>query len=208
MNKQKISPWLIAFRVIFTIALIVCIGYIFHNSLEEGVLSAQRSQQVTQAINSALDRVHIEPVSERTVRKLAHFLEYTLLGFLLMMCLRVYTAHFVRHTSWPLLGGMTTALADETLQLYVSGRSSQVTDVWIDMGGVTAGLFVALLLLLLLRLIMAFYRVNRENKRLREQNAAYEREQRSRVHAELAHRAVQRARQNRPEQEESDNDRA
>ena len=63
------------------------------------------------------------------MRKLAHFAEYCLEGLLPTLCLRVYTARFVRHISWPLLGGLLTAVTDETIQKYVSGRSSQLTDV-------------------------------------------------------------------------------
>lgn len=167
MQNQKTSPWLIAFRVIFTIALIACIVFIFRNSLQEGYFSSERSQAVMRALNHLLDKVNLGPLSEHTVRKLAHFAEFTLEGFLLMLCLRVYTSHFVRHVSWPLLGGMTTALMDETIQKFIPGRTSQVTDVWIDMGGVVFGLFVALILLLIVRAITAFHRIKKENRRLR-----------------------------------------
>ena len=34
MQTQKTGPWLIAFRVIFTVALLWCIAYIFRNSLQ------------------------------------------------------------------------------------------------------------------------------------------------------------------------------
>ena len=68
-----------------------------------------------------------------------------------MLCIRVYTKHFVRHMSWPLLGGMTTALMDETIQLHSLNRTSSVVDVWIDMSGVVAGLLVALIILLIVR---------------------------------------------------------
>ena len=129
MEHQKTSPWLIAFRVIFTIALIACIAFIFRNSLQEGAISSARSQAVMRFLNEMLDHVGLGPLSEHTVRKLAHFAEFTLQGFLLMLCLRVYTAHFVRHVSWPLLGGMSTALMDETIQRFIPNRSSQVTDV-------------------------------------------------------------------------------
>ena len=196
MNEPKTSPWLIAFRVIFTIALVACIAFIFGNSLENGALSSARSREVMELINKMLAKVRLGPLAEHTIRKLAHFAEFTLLGFLLMMCLRVYTAHFVRHTSWPLLGGMTTALMDETLQKFTAGRTSQVTDVWIDMAGVVAGLFVALLILLVVRLLVALYRADKENQRLREQNEAYEREQRQREQARLASQAIRRSHQN------------
>lgn len=193
MQTEKTNPWLIAFRILFTAALIGCIFFIFGNSLQDGAASSARSQAILQKINALLGRVHLGPLSEHLIRKLAHFAEFTLLGFLLMLCLRVYTARFVRHTSWPLLGGMATALTDETLQSFVPGRTASVRDVWIDMGGVVAGLFAALLLLLLVRLLMAFWRVTRENKRLRAENAALERERQAREYDRLAHRAAQRA---------------
>lgn len=188
MQNQKTSPWLIAFRVIFTIALIACIVFIFRNSLQEGYFSSERSQAVMRALNHLLDKVNLGPLSEHTVRKLAHFAEFTLEGFLLMLCLRVYTSHFVRHVSWPLLGGMTTALMDETIQRFIPGRTSQVTDVWIDMGGVVFGLFVALILLLIVRAITAFHRIKKENRRLRAEREQLLREQEEdRINAEPPH---------------------
>lgn len=177
MEHEKTSPWLIAFRVIFTIALIACIAFIFRNSLESGALSSARSQAVMQKINEILSVVNLGPLSEHTVRKLAHFAEFTLEGFLLMLCLRVYTNRFVRHISWPLLGGMTTALLDETIQRFIPNRTSQVTDVWIDMAGVVFGAMIALILLLIVRGLMAFHAVKKENRRLRAERAALLRQQ-------------------------------
>lgn len=177
MQTEKTSPWLIAFRIIFTIALIACIAFIFRNSLESGALSSARSQAVMQKINEILSVVNLGPLSEHTVRKLAHFAEFTLEGFLLMLCLRVYTNRFVRHISWPLLGGMTTALLDETIQRFIPNRTSQVTDVWIDMAGVVFGALIALILLLIVRGLMAFHAVKKENRRLRAERAALLRQQ-------------------------------
>lgn len=114
MEKERTSPWLILFRVVFTAALIACIMFIFRNSLENGAQSSARSQAVMQLVNSALAKVHLGPLSEHLIRKLAHFSEFALEGFLLMLCIRVYTKHFVRHMSWR-AGGMTTALMDETI---------------------------------------------------------------------------------------------
>ena len=87
------------------------------------------------------------------------------------MCIRdrVYTARFVRHISWPLLGGLRTAGTDETIQKYVSGRSAQLTDVWIDFSGVVAGMLISLVLLLIVRAVLAFHSIKKENRRLREE---------------------------------------
>ena len=97
------------------------------------------------------------------VRKLAHFCEYMLEGFLLMLCLRVYTRHLLRHVSWPILGGLLTALTDETVQLFVPGRSGQVTDIWIDFSGVMTGLMVGLILLGLIRMCILLYKHRNED---------------------------------------------
>ena len=43
LAHKHTSPWLIAFRIIFTIALIWCILFIFHNSLETSSISSARS---------------------------------------------------------------------------------------------------------------------------------------------------------------------
>lgn len=195
MQTEKTSVWLIAFRVIFTVALLACIAYIFRNSLQTGAESSLRSQAVMQAVNETLGKVHLGPLSEHTIRKMAHFLEFAMEGFLLMLCLRVYTAHFVRHMSWPLLCGMTTALMDETIQLFIPNRTSMVTDVWLDMMGVIAGLLVALVILLIVRVVVAFARIKRENRLLREEREQLRRAQQEQEHERLAQRAAHRARE-------------
>ncbi len=198
MEQQKTSPWLIAFRVIFTFALIACIAFIFRNSLETGAQSSVRSQELMALLNKLLGKLHFGSLSEHTIRKLAHFAEFTMEGFLLMLCLRVYTAHFVRHMSWPLLGGMTTALMDETIQRFIPNRTSAVTDVWIDMAGVVCGLFVALIILLIVRLVTAFYTIKKENRELRAEQARLRRAQQEAEHERLARQAMRHYKEEQP----------
>lgn len=198
MEQHKTSPWLIASRVIFTFALIACIAFIFRNSLETGAQSSMRSQELMALLNELLGKVHLGPLSEHTIRKLAHFAEFTMEGFLLMLCLRVYTSHFVRHMSWPLLGGMTTALTDETIQRFIPNRTSAVTDVWIDMAGVVCGLFVALIILLIVRLLTAFYKIKKENRELRAEQDRLRRVQQEAEHERLARQAMRHYKEEQP----------
>ena len=198
MEQHETSPWLIAFRVIFTFALIACIAFIFRNSLETGAQSSMRSQELMALLNELLGKVHLGPLSEHTIRKLAHFAEFTMEGFLLMLCLRVYTSHFVRHMSWPLLGGMTTALTDETIQRFIPNRTSAVTDVWIDMAGVVCGLFVALIILLIVRLLTAFYKIKKENRELRAEQDRLRRVQQEAEHERLARQAMRHYKEEQP----------
>ena len=165
-KEQHPSPWLIAGRVVFTLALIGCIAFIFSNSMAVAEVSSVSSGRVLQLLQAVLRRLGHPALAQRLtmhiVRKLAHFCEYLLEGFLLMLCLRVYTRHFFKHVSWPMLGGLLTALTDETIQLFVPGRSGQVTDIWIDFSGVMTGLLVGLILLGLIRMCIILYQHRNE----------------------------------------------
>lgn len=165
-QNQRTSQWLIAWRVIFTFALIGCIVFIFSNSLQIADVSEGASGRVLGILQGILRHLGLPGAADRLtmhiVRKLAHFCEYLLEGFLLMLCLRVYTRHFFKHVSWPMLGGLLTALTDETIQLFVPGRSGQVTDIWIDFSGVMTGLLVGLILLGLVRMCIILYQHRNE----------------------------------------------
>ena len=126
-------------RVIFTLALIGCIAFIFSNSMKIASVSTVSSSRVLTLLQAALRRLGHPALAQRLtdhiVRKLAHFCEY------------------IWHISVPMLGGVLTALTDETIQIFSPGRSSQVTDVWLDSAGVLAGILTALVLMALCRLL-------------------------------------------------------
>ena len=165
-NKERTSPWVIAGRVVFTAALIACIAFIFSNSMAVATVSTGSSGRVLAWMRIILRRLGHPALAERLtmhiVRKLAHFCEYMLEGFLLMLCMRVYSRHPLRYVTVPMLGGVLTALAAETIQLFSEGRSSQVTDVWLDSAGVLAGILVAIVLLLACEGL--YYHIKRSNE--------------------------------------------
>ena len=160
-TKRKTSPLVILARIIFTGCLIYSVWFIFQNSLQIAQASGEQSRRVQEILNALAAKVGLGPFSLHTVRKMAHFAEFALLGFLFMLCLRVYTRHFVRHVSWPLFFGLLVAVTDETIQLYVPGRTSSTLDVLLDFSGVVSGLFVALVILLFIRMCGILWR-NRE----------------------------------------------
>ena len=149
-EPQSLSPWVLGGRVLFTLALAGCIWFIFSNSMAVADVSSVSSGRVLQLLQAVLRRLGMPGLAQRLtmhiVRKMAHFCEYTLEGFLLMLCMRVYSRHPLRHITVPMLAGVLTALTDETIQLFSEGRSSQVTDVWLDSAGVLAGILAALLM--------------------------------------------------------------
>ena len=156
-QNERLSPWVIVGRVVFTLALAGCIWFIFSNSMAVAQVSSASSGRVLTLLQGALRRLGHPALAQRltqhVVRKMAHCCEYLLEGFLLMLCMRVYSRHPLRHITVPMLGGVLTALSDETIQLYSPGRSSQVTDVWLDSVGVLAGILAALVLMALCRLL-------------------------------------------------------
>lgn len=91
------------------------------------------------------------------IRKGAHFTEYAILGLILALALSSYyndktgagllaTILRLKTPLIALLVGIVYAASDELHQLFVSGRSGQLTDVLLDSCGVLAGvLFVCLL---------------------------------------------------------------
>ena len=163
-EPKSLSPWVLGGRVLFTLALAGCIWFIFSNSMAVADVSSVSSGRVLQLLQAVLRRLGMPGLAQRLtmhlVRKLAHFCEYLLEGFLLMLCMRVYSRHPLRHITVPMLAGVLTALTDETIQIYSPGRSSQVTDVWLDSAGVLAGILIALVFMALCR--MLFHRCNKE----------------------------------------------
>lgn len=73
------------------------------------------------------------------LRKIAHFTEFAVLGVLLTRCFRMGPVR-------SLFAGLLCALFDETVQLFVPGRGSQVRDVWVDFAGVTFAVGVTVLI--------------------------------------------------------------
>ena len=166
-DTERTSLWVIAGRVIFTAALIACIWFIFSNSMQIGDVSESASGRVLLLMKKVFTRLGMPGVAnhltDHIVRKLAHFCEYALEGFLLTLCLRVYTRHFFVHISWPILGGLLTALTDETIQMFSDGRSSQITDVWLDFSGVLTGILVGMFCLALCRMYYLLYKHRNED---------------------------------------------
>lgn len=81
--------------------------------------------------------------SDGVLRKLAHGTEFCILGIELAALLhQAWKQHWERL----ILCGVGTALLDETIQLFVAGRSGMIKDVWIDLGGYTVGAAICLLL--------------------------------------------------------------
>lgn len=152
---QKADRWALIFKTVFTLITLSVIWFIFSNSAEIAEVSGGKSALVTAWLNQLLQALSLGlRLSEALVRKLAHFAEYTLLGFWLVLTLRVYTRRVLPYISWPLFLGLATAVTDETLQTFIPGRAGQLRDVCIDFAGVSAGILCGLILMLLIKALV------------------------------------------------------
>lgn len=124
---------------LFLAALVMVL--IWGNSMVSGTGSSSLSLTVTDAIRSALAALGLPCawVTNLLVRKAAHVTEYLVLGALTSQALdpRRSTARDLIALSIVIC--VLGASIDETIQLFVPGRSGQVTDVLIDSCGIVAG---------------------------------------------------------------------
>ena len=134
-------------RWIWTLLVLLYVGFIFSNSMTPATESSRQSGAVLALVLDWLRAVGMDGawVTEHLIRKTAHFVEYAFLGVLLWECLK---AHRLERRFGVILQawlGTMIPLVDETIQLFTVGRSGQVSDVWLDMAGVAAGTCAAII---------------------------------------------------------------
>lgn len=133
-DKRKVINWIL---------LILWMIIIFAMSNQPAVVSDKQSGLViTTLTNLGIDMNGIfGELANFIVRKTAHFLEYMILGILILNVLEIhYTRQKIR-----LLGILLVFLyasSDEIHQLFVQGREGAFRDVVIDTLGGTFGIFV------------------------------------------------------------------
>lgn len=111
---------------------------IYYNSSLPLRQSAQLSGWATalaQLLASHLD-VHLVGNTEHHIRKLAHFLEFALLGLLLCRSFSAFCVKNFTATGYILFLGLLAAVVDEYIQSFSPGRGSMVKDVLLDFSGV------------------------------------------------------------------------
>ena len=136
-NKKK--------RNIIIVLMTITLGFIWGNSLLPAAESGAVSQWVHAIINVILgDTGNTGLSGEGVLRKLAHAAEFALLGIELTLLM---AADLKRKLPLVALFGLFAALIDETIQLFVVGRSGQIKDVWIDLAGFVVGVAFAGLIL-------------------------------------------------------------
>ena len=133
--------WVLAVLILATLA------FIFSNSMESIPESREKSDEFLKLLTPFLEFFVGEGnVTEYLVRKLAHFMEFFVLGAELSALCLLHRKPLL----WAMFAGLLTALTDETIQIFYA-RGSQVQDVWLDFSAVLVAGILAYLLLRLNR---------------------------------------------------------
>lgn len=133
--SKKLLPWL---------CVILWMVFIFILSHQPATESNNLSTGVTEILIKAVNRVFPNYVFDmefinHIVRKYAHFFAYLMLGILVSLGFTVNGVTGYRGFGFTMLICILYAASDEIHQLYVSGRSCQVTDIVIDSAGAFMG---------------------------------------------------------------------
>lgn len=131
-------------KLLFVVTILtVC--FIWGNSLLPGSVSSMISEWVKDILNFLFSGNPDDGMSgDGVLRKVAHALEYTVLGVELTLIVR---AVWKKPLSLLFLGGLSAAFIDETIQLFIPGRAGAVQDMWIDLGGFCTGALITLFIL-------------------------------------------------------------
>ncbi|MGI6755793.1 MAG: VanZ family protein [Atopobiaceae bacterium] len=145
-SQRPFLLWLLVF--------LAWVLFMWGHSLVQGDASSQESLAVVNIVRPLFELFNTTDIQVMThvVRKCAHFLEYAVMGVLLRQtiasCVRWRTGTAAGLDTWCSCAvwacvALLIPSLDETLQLFVPGRSGQITDVVLDFCGALAGLAVA-----------------------------------------------------------------
>lgn len=119
------------FQIIFLILILLCISFIFYNSSLSQTSSKSISLKVTERVNKTTASIGLKPANDNTVRKIAHFIEYFILGFFTFGFSASIRKRGIINAVFCSVVSLIVALTDETIQVF-SNRGSDVMDVWLD----------------------------------------------------------------------------
>lgn len=131
MSKNKISLLLVILWMIF----------IFVMSSFDATSSSNQSNFIVDIIISIINIKDIGLLS-LIIRKLAHFIEYFILGILVINFITRYDKKIII----AILLCIIYATSDEIHQIFVPGRSCQITDIMIDSLGSIMGIYLCKLI--------------------------------------------------------------
>ncbi len=131
-------------KIILGILIVAWIAFIWGHSMQPADISDNESGRFLEFFSKFIPMLRDAEDGMFIIRKLAHFTEYAVLGVLLSLQFANYVKGLFRRFIEPALVALSVAFVDETIQLFVEGRSGQVSDIWIDLAGASLGILILL----------------------------------------------------------------
>lgn len=153
-------------RIMLALALLgACVWFIWSNSMQSPEASARRSELVAAYVGRVLSAIFgaqsgIVAFAQTHIRKIAHALEFALLGFTSVMMLAILNKVTISNLAHAAFLVLLVAVADETIQIY-SNRGSSVADVVLDFAGGIGGILIACVVFIAIRGLFRMIRGNR-----------------------------------------------
>lgn len=148
--------YLVCKKTVLVLALMLWMGIIFWFSAKPAVESAEMSHTVGYIVGEIfIDEFAGWPAEKQQafaekidypIRKSAHAAEYAVLGLLILATMRCFFGYRYRIAIISWCFGVVYAISDEVHQLFVPGRSGQISDVILDSVGVAAGICLYLVI--------------------------------------------------------------
>lgn len=138
------------FNILLLVAWLIVI-FMFSN--EKADVSSERSDAIAYNIVDIMENItgkdytdtDLESILHNVVfiiRKTAHFMEYLILGILVINVIKDYKLLDTKYVITGVLLCMLYSISDEVHQLFIQGRSCQLRDVLIDTSGSIVGILI------------------------------------------------------------------
>ena len=151
-------------KIVISLLTLGVMGFIF----EMSAMNANESSKLSTSVGYTVGEIVLKDFDEmpqkqqedfvlrieHPLRKMAHFTEFSALGFLLLLDVSLYTelAGAKRFVLAAVIG-LLYAASDEMHQLLVSGRSGEFVDVMIDVSGVILGCIAACIIMAVMKVL-------------------------------------------------------
>ena len=132
-------------RIVAIVLLILTLAFIWGHSMRSHDDSKAESRALLEWLAGWLAKlgIHVDTSDDHPIRKLAHFVEFGVLGVSLALVMLTGRGCSRQRSLNCVFVGMAVALIDETIQIF-SGRGSLVSDTWLDLSGALAGLLLVI----------------------------------------------------------------
>lgn len=140
--------------LVLSLTILLTLIFIFGNSMASPKSSGAVSQRVNEIIEAAVETItgkentSLEKFLVAYSRKIAHVVEFAMLGIQIMLWLHFARLRSGAHLLSGALLGFFVAAIDEGIQIF-SGRGDLVSDIWIDVSGYITAYGLGMLILYL-----------------------------------------------------------